>query len=127
VCGDRREARECAKVHALDVVIQACKTSKSIGRHDVPYISLTLDPATNQTYSSALNSYVTFCDLHHFALEPTVNMLSFYVTFMAAHINPRSVNNYLLGICNLLEEYYPQVQENRKSHLVSWTLHRAKH
>ncbi|KIK38965.1 hypothetical protein CY34DRAFT_25453 [Suillus luteus UH-Slu-Lm8-n1] len=68
--------------------------------------------STNQTYSSALNSYVTFCDLHHPALEPTANTLSLFVTFMLAHINPRSVDNYLSGICSLLEDYYPLVWQS---------------
>lgn len=89
-------------------------------------LGLALDRSTNQTYSSALNSYVTFCDLHHLALDPTVDTLSLFVTFMAAHINPRSVDNYLSGICSLLEEFYPHVRENRRSRLVARTLRGAK-
>jgi hypothetical protein len=89
----------------------ACERSIDLG--------LALDPSTTQTYSLALNSYITFCNLHHFPLEPTVNTLSFFVTYMAAHINPRSVNNYLSGVCSLLEEWYPQVQQNRRSLIIS--------
>jgi hypothetical protein len=89
-------------------------------------LDLSLDKSTNQTYSSALNSYVTFCDLHHLALEPSADTLSLYVTFMAAHINPRSIDNYLSGICSSLEEFYLQVQVNRNSRLVSRTLRGAK-
>jgi hypothetical protein len=40
VCGDRHKVRERAKVHALDMVIRACRTSKSIGRRDVPYTAV---------------------------------------------------------------------------------------
>lgn len=89
-------------------------------------LGLALDNSTNQSYSSAFNSYLTFCDLHHLALEPTVDTLSLFVTFMAAHINPRSVDNYLSGVCSLLEEFYPEVRANRHSRLVSCTLRGAK-
>ncbi|KAG2067193.1 hypothetical protein BDR04DRAFT_1214509, partial [Suillus decipiens] len=53
--------------------------------------------------------------LHHFAIDPTINTLSLFVTYMGAHINPQSVNNYLSGVCSLLEEYYSQVQANQYS------------
>lgn len=89
-------------------------------------LGLALDKSTNQTYSSALNSYVTFCDLHRLALDPTVDTLSLFVTFMAAHINPRSVDNYLSGVCSTLEEFYPEIRQNRRSRLVSRTLRGAK-
>ena len=40
--------------------------------------------------------------MHDFALEPTANMLSFYVVYMAHHIKPSSVTQYLSGIINTL-------------------------
>jgi hypothetical protein len=86
-----------------------------------------LNHSTNQTYSLTLNSYVTFCDLHHLALDPMVDILSLYVAFRCAHINPCLVDNYLFGISNLLEECYPYVRANRHSCLVSCTLKGAKH
>jgi hypothetical protein len=89
-------------------------------------LGLALDQSTNQTYSSALNSYVTFCDLHHLSLDPTPDTLSLFVTYMSAHINPRSVDNYLSGISSVLEEYYPHVRQSRRSRLVSRTLKGAK-
>ncbi|KAG2743558.1 hypothetical protein P692DRAFT_20747660 [Suillus brevipes Sb2] len=89
-------------------------------------LGLALDRSTNQTYSSALNSYVTFCDLHHLSLDPTPDTLSLFVTYMSAHINPCSVDNYLSGISSVLEEYYPHVRQSRKSCLVSRTLKGAK-
>lgn len=85
-------------------------------------LGLALDRSTNLTYSSALNSYITFCDLHHLAIDPTEDTLSFFVMFMGSHINPHSVDNYLLGIYSLLEEFYPQVRNARRSRLVSRTL-----
>jgi hypothetical protein len=72
-------------------------------------LGMALDRSTNQSYSSALNSYLTFCDIHHLAIEPTIDTLSLFVTFMSAHINPQSVDNYLSGLCSVLEEYYPAV------------------
>ncbi|KAG2044895.1 hypothetical protein BDR03DRAFT_848180, partial [Suillus americanus] len=72
-------------------------------------LGMALERSTNHTYTSALNSYLTFCDLHHFPIDPTPNTLSYYVTSMATYVNPRSVDNYLSDICSLLEQYYPSV------------------
>jgi hypothetical protein len=44
VCGDWHKAR------ALDVVIRACKTSKSIGRCDVPYSVLSRSLASRSAH-----------------------------------------------------------------------------
>ncbi|EPQ55313.1 hypothetical protein GLOTRDRAFT_106024 [Gloeophyllum trabeum ATCC 11539] len=49
-----------------------------------------------------------------------------YVTYMSAHIEPRSVDSYLSGICSGLESYFPHVREARKSRLVSRTLRGCK-
>ena len=54
-----------------------------------------LDHSTQASYSSALNSYLTFCQLHHLDPEPTVNILSLYITFMSHHIEPHSVHLYV--------------------------------
>ena len=69
-------------------------------------------------YSSALNSYLTFCQLHHLDPNPTVNTLSLYITFMAHHIEPRSVCSYLAGIVCESEPSHPSVRQNRYSPLV---------
>ncbi|KAG2047482.1 hypothetical protein BDR06DRAFT_985164 [Suillus hirtellus] len=79
-----------------------------IHKHSIN-LKMTLECSTNHAYSSTLNSYITFCELHHFSLEPTLDTLSYFVMYMSAHINPQSVNNYLLGICSQLEEFYPTV------------------
>ena len=81
-----------------------------------------LDRSTQASYSSALNSYLTFCQLHHLDPEPTVNTLSLYITFMSNHIEPCSVCLYLAGIVSELEPSYPYVQPNRYSPLVVQTL-----
>ncbi|KAF8554183.1 hypothetical protein OG21DRAFT_1509194 [Imleria badia] len=70
-------------------------------------LGLALDKSTSAAYSSALNSYLTFCHLHHFDPAPTIDTLSFYITFMAQHIEPRSIRSYLSGITSELEHILP--------------------
>ena len=81
-----------------------------------------LDCSIQTSYSSALNSYLTFCQLHHLDPEPTVNTLSLYITFMSHHIEPCSVHLYLAGIVSELKPSYPSVQPNRYSPLIVRTL-----
>jgi hypothetical protein len=81
-----------------------------------------LDTSSYATYTSALNSYLTFCKLHGLDADPTEDTLSFYTVFMSFHIKPQSVDSYLSGIANQLEPYFPEVRRNRKSRLVSLTL-----
>ena len=85
-------------------------------------LGYSLDSSSYSTYTSALNSYLTFCNLHHFPVEPTPDTLSFYIVFLSSHINPKSVNSYLSGICRQLEPFYPEVRQNRKSVVVSRTM-----
>jgi len=70
-----------------------------------------LDNSTTQTYSSHLQSYLTFCKLHHFPINLTTDTLSFYIIFMAQHIKPKSVSQYLSGIVSSLEPHFPNVRE----------------
>jgi hypothetical protein len=81
-----------------------------------------LDPSTQHTYSSHLQSYLSFIKSHNFPLDPTPDTLSFFTVFMSAHIDPQSVGNYLTGICHNLEHLYPNVRQARNSPLVSRTL-----
>lgn len=81
-----------------------------------------MDTSTLSNYSSALNSYLTFVRIHDFPVDPTPDTLSFFVVFMAHHINPRSVNTYLSGVSQQLEPYFPAVREARNSPLVRRTL-----
>jgi hypothetical protein len=89
-------------------------------------LRLAIDESTALSYSSALNSYITFCKLHHLPIEPTANMLSYYVTYQSSFISPSSVNSYLSGICNQLEPWFPSVHANRTSQLVARTLKGAR-
>ena len=75
-------------------------------------LRMAIDHSTAGTYSSATNSYLTFCKLHDMPIDPTSETLSYYVTFQSAHINPKSVESYLSGICNNLEPFSPDICAN---------------
>ena len=85
-------------------------------------LGYSLDSSSFGAYTSALNSYLTFCNLHHLPVDPTPDTLSFYVVFLSSHINPKSVNSYLSGICRQLKPFYPEIRQHRKSLLVSCTM-----
>jgi hypothetical protein len=89
-------------------------------------LGMAIDRSTHSTYTSALNSYITFCRLHGFDIEPTQRTLALYVTFQSTYINPKSVDSYLSGIANQLETHFPDVRNARKSALVSRALQGAK-
>lgn len=89
-------------------------------------LGLAIDRNTHESYTSALNSYLTFCRLHNLDIEPTPRTLAYYVTFQSTHINPKSVDTYLSGIANMLESHFPDVRAARKSALVSRALQGAK-
>ena len=81
-----------------------------------------IDTSTLNSYSSALNSYLNFVRLHNLPVEPTPDTLSFFAVFMSHHIEPRSVLNYLSGICQQLEPYFDNVHSSRRSPLVERTM-----
>ena len=85
-------------------------------------LGMAIDNTTANTYSSATNSYLAFCQIHSIPIEPTPETLSYYITFQSAQINPKSVQSYLSGICNNLEPFFPDIRTNRTSALVKRTL-----
>ncbi|KAF5348949.1 hypothetical protein D9758_014209 [Tetrapyrgos nigripes] len=85
-------------------------------------LSFSIDTSSSSSYSSALNSYLTFCKIHDFPITPTPENLSMYAVFMSAHINPRSVNNYLSGIASELKVHYPEIRQVQNSSLVTRTM-----
>ena len=89
-------------------------------------LGMAIDAATHLSYTSALNSYLTFCKLHNFDIDPTPETLSLYITYQSTFINPKSVDSYLSGIANQMESFFPDVRKNRHSALVSRTLKGAK-
>ena len=89
-------------------------------------LRMAIDSTTAHTYSSAANSYFTFCKLHTLPINPTPETLSYYVTFQSSHINPKSVESYLSRICNNLEPFFPDIRANRATALVKRTLKGAR-
>lgn len=89
-------------------------------------LGLALDLASQSTYSSALNSYLTFCALHNFPIEPNPDTLSFFIVYMCHHIEPRSVGTYLSGVVSQLEPHFPNVRAVRNGMLVARTLKGCK-
>ncbi|KIY47219.1 hypothetical protein FISHEDRAFT_45737 [Fistulina hepatica ATCC 64428] len=85
-------------------------------------IGASIDLSSTLTYNSALQSYLTFCHMHQFPIDPTPDMLSFYIVYMSHHIKPSSVNSYLSGICSQLEPFYPTICHVHSSNLVRRTL-----
>jgi hypothetical protein len=81
-----------------------------------------IDSSTLKSYSSALNSYLTFVRIHDLPVEPTPDTLSFYTVYICHHISPDSVSSYLSGLCQQLEPYFPDVRPSRHSTLVERTL-----
>lgn len=90
-------------------------------------LGYSLDSSTLGAYTSATNSYLTFCADHHLPIDPTPDTLSFYAVYISSHINPKSADSYLSGICRQFEPFYPDVRKNRWSLLVSHTIKGCKH
>jgi hypothetical protein len=85
-------------------------------------MSRSLEISTRHTYSSALNSWIAFVNMHHFDIEPTPDTLSFFIVYISSHISPRSVKSYLSGLVRLLEPDFPNIREVRQSRLVTRAL-----
>ena len=85
-------------------------------------LGMAIDHSTANAYTSATNLYLTFCKLHNIPIDPTVETLSYYITFQSNHINPKSVRSYLSGICSNLEPFFPDICINRDSALIRRTL-----
>lgn len=96
----------------MDKLINRCSIS----------LGYSLDTSSFGTYTSALNSYLTFCNLHGLPVKPTPDILSFYVQFLSTHIKPDSINSYLLGICWQLKPFFADVCHNRNSILIMRTM-----
>ncbi|KAH7870145.1 uncharacterized protein C8R40DRAFT_1163227 [Lentinula edodes] len=82
-----------------------------------------LEPSSLSSYTSAVQSYVTFCRNHDFPIDPTTDTLSFYVIYICHFIKPKSVSSYLSGICNQLEVFYPDIRRNCAHPIVAKKLH----
>ena len=99
--------------HSVPWNLECLVTKRSIS------LGFALDKSTSLAYSSALNSYLAFCMMHGFDLEPSIDTLSFYVAYMSHHIELHSVRTYLTGIVLELEAFYPHVHEVQHSSVVA--------
>ena len=72
-------------------------------------LGMVINRTTHDSYSSALNSYLTFCRLHNINIEPTEQTLTLYLTFQSMYINPKLVDSYLSGIGNQLESHFQNI------------------
>lgn len=103
---------------------QPCWEPWTLGRLNYEHsilLGISIDHSTNATYTSALNSYLTFCKIHGLPVDPTPQTLSYYITFQSFFINPKSVDSYLSGICNQLEPYFPDIRKKKLNHTPSYT------
>jgi hypothetical protein len=89
-------------------------------------LGFTINTTTASVYNSHLNSYITFCQLHNLSIDPTEETLSFYVVWLSHYIKPHSVDSYLLGISNRLQDSYPFIRATHCSSLVAQTLRGCK-
>ena len=53
-------------------------------------LRMAINTSTATTYTSAMNSYLTFCKLHNIPINTTTDTLSYFITFLSSHINPKS-------------------------------------
>ena len=111
--------------HASQPVREAWPLERLILERSI-CLGMALQPNTSRAYSSHLNSYLSFCALHGLSVEPTPDTLSFFITFMSHHIQPRSVESYLSGIVSQLEPHFPSVRASRQTQLVRRTLQGAR-
>jgi hypothetical protein len=81
-------------------------------------LSNSVDISSDQSYGSALNSWIAFIKMHNFPLELNIDTLSFFIVYMSHHIRPKSVKYYLSGLVRKLEPDFPSVREVRLSRLV---------
>lgn len=65
--------------------------------------------------------------MHGFPLNPTPDMLSFYLIFCSFFVKPNTLSIYLLGICSQLESHYPNCHTAQCSFLVIKTLTGVHH
>src|SRR6267154_4767261 len=82
-------------------------------------LGMEIDHSTHLSYTSAINSYLTFCRVHELNMEPTPETFSFYATYITSFLEPHSVNTYLSGIANELKTYFPDAWKNRNSLLIT--------
>ena len=90
-------------------------------------LGMVIDCSTHNSYTSTLNSCLTFCHMHNLEIEPTPCNLVLLITFQSTIINLKSVDSYFSGIANQLETYFCDVWAACENNLVTHPLQGAKH
>jgi hypothetical protein len=88
-------------------------------------LGMSLELSTRDVYNSATRSYLNYCRIHNFSIEPTPDNLCNFILWICIAdptVAPSTASGYLSGICNNLEPHYPNVRAARNSTLVSKTL-----
>ncbi|EIW79271.1 hypothetical protein CONPUDRAFT_59467 [Coniophora puteana RWD-64-598 SS2] len=85
-------------------------------------LGFALDASSALAYSSALNAYTTFCRKHEFPIKPAPETFARFIVYMQHFVSPKTINSYLSGICNQLENLYPDVRSIRRSPMVAKTM-----
>lgn len=80
---------------------------------------------SKSAYGAAFRSYMRFCEIHNFSLQPTTDTLTFYIAYMSSYVQPHTVATYLSGIIFHLQEIFPETRQVRESWLVKRTLQGA--
>jgi hypothetical protein len=75
-------------------------------------LGMAIDNTTANTYTSTTNSYLAFCQIHGLPIDPTPEILKYYITFQSSHISPKAVKSHLSGICNNLKLFFPEICSN---------------
>ena len=75
-------------------------------------LGLLIEGSMAITYSSATNSYLMFCNIHHLPIDPTPDTLSLYIMFQSHFISASSIDLYLSRICNQLQPFFPDVRKH---------------
>lgn len=94
-------------------------------REQVITLGMALEMSTRDVYNSGTRSYLNFCKIHNFSIEPTPDNLSNFVLWICIAdppVTPATASGYLSGICNDLEPYYPNIRSARNGPLVSTIL-----
>lgn len=85
------------------------------------FILNSLSKLSQLSYTTAVRSYIHFCNIHNLPIKPTPDTLSYYITFASFFVKPQMLSSYLSGICSHLKLHFPMCRAARNSYLVART------
>ena len=66
--------------------VRQCWTLTELAQAHVMALANSVDLSTQQSYGSALNSWLAFVTLHEFPFEPTLETLSYFIVYMSGDL-----------------------------------------